>query len=104
MRRRKTLEAMPPELQLAIGLVWGHLNAYQYEEAYELALGCLQLWPDDDKLQLMCDHAAAEVMEPINVARLRSLRNAVNADWIALVLRRAGSVAASRINQPLRRA
>lgn len=103
MRRRRPLEAMPPELQLAIGLVWGHLNAYQYEEAYELALGCLQLWPDDDKLQLMCDHAAVEVMEPIDVVRLRSLRNAANADWVALVLRRAQYQAESKTNQTPRR-
>lgn len=80
---------MPPELQLAIGLVWGHLHAYQYEEAYELAQGCLQLWPDDANLRLLCDHAAAEVLEPVDLARLRALRNPTNAAWVDLVLRRA---------------
>lgn len=91
MRRRKPLDAMPPELQLAIGLVWGHLHAHQYDEAYELALGCLQLWPDEANLHLLFNHAAAEVMEPVDRDRLHGLRNSANADWIDLVLRRAGS-------------
>lgn len=91
MRVRHRPDAMPPELQLAIGLVWGHLNAYQYEQAYTLALGCLQLWPGDDKLQLMCAHAAAEVLEPVDPVRLRALRNGANADWVDLVLRRSQS-------------
>ena len=89
MQRRTRLDAMPPELELAIGLVWGHLNAYQYDQAWELARGCLQLWPSDEKLRLMCDHAAAEVMEPVDTARLRALRSADNGPWVDLVLRRA---------------
>lgn len=89
MRRKRALEATPPELELAIGLVWGHLNAYQYEDAYRLAQGCLQLWPADDNLFLMCSHAAAEVLEPVDEARLRALRNPANAAWVDLILRRA---------------
>jgi hypothetical protein len=89
MRARRPPDSMPPELQLAIGLVWGHLHAYQYEEAHSLALGCLQLWPGDDKLQLLCAHAGAELLEPVDAARLRALRNPTNACWVELVLRRA---------------
>lgn len=88
MRRRRTTEALPPELELATGLVWGHLNAYQYENAYDLAAGCLALWPGNVHLQLMHDYAAAELLEPVDQARLRSLRTADNAAWVDLILLR----------------
>ncbi|MBB5391360.1 MULTISPECIES: hypothetical protein [unclassified Herbaspirillum] len=79
---------MQPELLTALGLVWGHLNAYQYEEAFELAAGCLQLWPEHEKLRLMHDLAAAEVLEPVDQRRLRAMRTPDNAAWVDLVLRR----------------
>jgi len=88
MRPRRAREELPDELQLAIGLVWGHLNAYQYEEAHLLALGCLQVWPDEARLHLMAAFAAAELLEPVDRARLLALRTPHNQDWIALVLRR----------------
>jgi len=88
MRSKKPREAMPEELQLAIGLVWGHMNAYQHEEAYLLALGCLKLWPDDRHLYLMAAYAAAEVLEPVDLARLEALRTPDTHDWIELVRRR----------------
>ncbi|WP_050468502.1 hypothetical protein [Herbaspirillum chlorophenolicum] len=88
MRKKRQHEGAQPELLAATGLVWGHLNAYQYEQAYQLALGCLQLWPADEKLQLMRDLAAAEVLEPVDTGRLRVMRTPVNAAWIDLVLRR----------------
>lgn len=88
MRRRTPIEP-PAERELAIALAWGHLNAYQYDEAHALALGCLELWPDDESLQLLCAHAAAEVAQPVDAARLRQLRNRANGDWVDLVLRRA---------------
>jgi len=31
----------PVLFTLAIGLIWGHLHVFQYEEAYQLAQGCL---------------------------------------------------------------
>lgn len=88
MRRKRLPDAMSPEQQLAITLVWGHLNAYQYEPAYELAEGCLQIWPDDVQLQLMRDYAAAELLEPVDQDRLRALRTPANQEWVDLVLRR----------------
>ncbi|WP_034300925.1 hypothetical protein [Herbaspirillum sp. RV1423] len=100
MRKKKPRDTMPEELQLAIGLVWGHLSAYQYEEAYLLALGCLKLWPHDRHLQLMAAYAAAEVLEPVDRVRLEALRAPETDAWIDLVLRRleihdAKSVSAS---------
>lgn len=88
MRRRPSRTEMPDEQQLAIGLVWGHLNAYQYEEAFDLAAGCLELWPDNVKLRLMCDFAAAEILEPVDRQRLLALRTPENGEWVDLILRR----------------
>ena len=88
MRKRVPRETMADELQLAIGLVWGHLNAYQYEEAHQLASGCLQLWPDEPRLFMMAAFAAAELLEPVDRERLLAVRTPQNQAWIALVLRR----------------
>lgn len=88
MRKRVPRESMADELQLAIGLVWGHLNAYQYQEAHQLATGCLQLWPDEPRLFMMAAFAAAELLEPVDQQRLLALRTPQNQAWIALVLRR----------------
>jgi len=89
MRPKRTADGMQPELLTALGLVWGHLNAYQYEAAFELSAGCLQLWPEHEKLRLMHDLAAAEVLEPVDHQRLRAMRRTDNAAWVDLVLRRA---------------
>ncbi|MCA1325668.1 hypothetical protein [Herbaspirillum sp. alder98] len=88
MRKKRQHEGAQPELLAATGLVWGHLNAYQYEQAYQLAVGCQQLWPADENLQLMRDLAAAEVLEPVDTGRLHAMRTPVNSAWIDLVLRR----------------
>ena len=88
MRKQRQADSTHPERQLAIGLVWGHLNAYQHERAYDLAVGCLQLWPEDPWLRLMGDYAAAELMEPVDEERLRALRTPENGPWVDLVLRR----------------
>jgi|SRR5450830_1935337 len=88
MRQKRQPDGMQPELLTALGLVWGHLNAYQYEAAYELSSGCLQLWPNDEKLRLMHDLAAAEVLESVDQRRLRAMRTPENAAWVDLVLRR----------------
>ena len=90
MRQKIKRETMPDELVLATGLVWGHLNARQFEEAYQLAQGCLRIWPEDKGLIFMSAYAAAEVLEPLDQTRLATLRNPECEDWITLVLRRAG--------------
>lgn len=75
---------------MAVGLVWGHLHARQFEQAFLLAKGCLQVWPRERNLILMHAYAAAEVLEPVDVARLLSIRTPACDGWIRMVLRRAG--------------
>lgn len=65
MRKKIQRETMQPELALAIGLVWGHLQSCQYEEAYKLAKGCLRLWPQEHRLILMAAYASVELLEPL---------------------------------------
>lgn len=89
MRTRTKRQEMASERVMAIGLVWGHMNACQFEEAYRLAKGCLRLWPDDKALTLMLAYAAAEVLEPVDEERLRALKTPDCEEWIELVLRRA---------------
>lgn len=55
---------MPIDLVMAIGLVWGHLNARQFEEASLLAKGCLHVWPDEPNLTLMFFYAEDRVSAP----------------------------------------
>ncbi|WUR13070.1 hypothetical protein E7V67_025835 [[Empedobacter] haloabium] len=97
MRPKRAPEPLRDELATATGLIWGHLNAQQPEDAYELARGCLQLWPEDRGLVLMAAYAAVELAEPVDLAALRRdtstdpARAADEAAWIALIERRAGA-------------
>lgn len=90
MRAKLKREEMAADQVIAIGLVWGHLRARQFEQAFLLAKGCLRVWPDERNLILMHAYAAAEVLEPVDVARLLATRGAGCEAWIRLVLRRAG--------------
>lgn len=98
MRQKRAPEPLRDELAVATGLIWGHLNAQQPEQAYELARGCLQLWPGDRGLILMAAYAAVELAEPVDLAALRRdasadpARAADEQAWIALIERRAGAV------------
>lgn len=89
MRKKAKNTETPAELVIAIGLVWGHLNARQFEDAYSLAKGCMRVWPEDRSLALMCAYAAAELLEPVDERKLAGLRDSACEDWIRLVLRRA---------------
>ena len=99
MRHQPALDSpdhtLKQELTMAVGLVWGHLNARQHDAAYELARGCLQLWPGERRLGLMAAYAAAELAEPVDMAALHGHASADPARaqdeqaWIALVCRRA---------------
>ncbi len=89
MRTSMAGETTPPELALAIGLVWGHLNSAQFEPARQLARGCLCLWPRDGRLLLMAAYAAAELGEAPDAAALAALRASEQREWAAPVLRRA---------------
>jgi hypothetical protein len=92
MRKREKRVETQDELVVAIGLVWGHLNARQFEEAYSLAKGCLKIWPDDRALVLMSSYAAAEMLEPVDQDKLQTVRDAASEGWVRLVLRRAAAL------------
>lgn len=93
MRKKVKSEEIQAELVFAIGLVWGHLSARQFEEAYSLAKGCMHIWPEDRSLALMSAYAAAELLEPVDERRLAGLRDSSSEAWIRLVLRRAETLA-----------
>lgn len=89
MRKPVPRVALQDELILAIGLVWGHLNAGQFEQADQLARGCLRIWPDEARLMLMAAFAAVELARPLTPAMRAALDQAQCNEWAALVLRRA---------------
>lgn len=94
MRARQKRSELPPDLVIAIGLVWGHMRARQFEEAWQLAKGCLSVWPKEPNLLLMASYAAAEVLEPVDFDALEEIRTPANAEWIRLVRRRAEDTSA----------
>jgi hypothetical protein len=67
----------------------GHLNAGQFEEAYDLAQGCMRVWPTESRLTLMSAYAAVELLEPLDDETLAILHEAECQDWATLILRRA---------------
>jgi hypothetical protein len=89
MRQRVKREGMSSELTTAIGLVWGHLSACQFEEAYQLARGCLRVWPEESRLIVMAAYAAVELLEPLDDKTLAVLNKSGCKAWADLVLRRA---------------
>ncbi|MGI4846642.1 MAG: hypothetical protein ACRYGK_00645 [Janthinobacterium lividum] len=93
MRPKAIKEFMLDELVAAIGLVWGHLHAHQYEEAWQLSKVCLEIWPGESSLTLMNAFAAVEVLEPFDRAALERLRHVDTTPWIDLVLNRATELA-----------
>ena len=94
---RKIIQREPPheELSLAIGLIWGHLNTEQFEQAALLARGCLCVWPAEPRLLLMAAFASVELALPLSPEMRASLKNSQCEEWAAMVLRRAENDAAS---------
>lgn len=86
-KKRRQLYA-DPELTLAIGLIWGHLNTRQVEDAYDLARGCIQLWPEDTRLRLMYAYAAVELLKPLDEQTRNALERSQCKEWVLLVRRR----------------
>jgi hypothetical protein len=80
---------MPAELTVALGLIWGHLNTYQFEDAYYLAHACRQIWPQETRLVLMFAYAAVELLEPLDDATRTVLDHAECKEWTELIRRRA---------------
>lgn len=86
-KKKRQIDA-DPELTLAIGLIWGHLNTRQVEDAYDLARGCIQVWPADARLRLMYAYAAVELMEPLDEQTRAALEQTQCKEWAMLVKRR----------------
>lgn len=89
MRKREPRDTASDDLILAIGLIWGHLNSGQFDEADQLARGCLRVWPADERLMVMAAFAAVELGRPLDETTVLSLRSASCREWADLVLRRA---------------
>jgi len=96
MRNPRQREAMADELVIAIGLVWGHLSAGQFEQALRLARGCQRVWPEEKRLEVMAIYAAVELYQPLDAQSRASLASVDCKEWTDLVLRRADSPAARR--------
>jgi hypothetical protein len=93
MTARKRRAPAAPEQALAIGLIWGHLNARQFDEAYQLARACSALWPDDQRLALMAAYAAVELAAPLEDDMVLAMKTAEASAWTSLIWRRAYSPA-----------
>ncbi|CDG82294.1 hypothetical protein [Janthinobacterium agaricidamnosum] len=92
LRNARPDEALEAELELAIGLVWGHLQARQFDQAYQLAKGCLLLWPKQRHLNAMAAYAQLEAGFEIPAPALKALHaDGADAGWSAIMLRRAGN-------------
>lgn len=89
MRTEKERNTVPPELTMAVGLIWGYLNVSQFDKAYTLAKGCLRIWPDEHRLLLMAAYAAVELMEPLDDRMRDALSKPHCKKWADLVLSRA---------------
>lgn len=83
--------SLSDQLTLVIGLIWGHLNARQYEDAYTLAKGCARVWPQEQKILLMLACAAVELHKPLEPEMLAALHQADDdcREWCEMILRRA---------------
>lgn len=89
MKQEQKHDAMAADLQVAIGLVWGHLSVCQFEQAYQLAQGCLSRWPQDARLALMAAYAGIEIGKPLDQRMQAALSQGDCEDFAELVLRRA---------------
>jgi hypothetical protein len=95
MRKRIQRENIAPELAVAIGLVWGHLQASQFEEAYKLAQGCLRLWPQEHRLTLMAAYASVELLEPLDATAMAALDSTACVEWAELIRKRHDATVAA---------
>lgn len=90
MNKREPRDTSSDDLIVAIGLIWGLLNSGQFEQADQLAVGCLQVWPNDERLVVMAAFAAVELGRTLDETTVLSLRSANCREWADLVLLRAG--------------
>lgn len=90
MRTRHEQRQGPAEVVTAIGLVWGHLNAQQFTEAYTLGKVCAAIWPQEERLAMMVAYAQVELFDYPDAATMAILRSGQCPEWLAVVARRAG--------------
>lgn len=90
MRTRTEQRQGPAEVVTAIGLVWGHLNAQQFSEAYTLGKVCTAIWPQEERLAMMVAYAQVELFDHPDAATMAVLRSGQCPEWLAVVARRAG--------------
>lgn len=100
MRMRTRGAPLPSELSMAIGLVWGLLNAGQFEPAYVLGKVCLRIWPRERRLELMLAYAQVELYDEPDAHTLEVLGGADCPQWLAIVARRAHAGPAESKEKP----
>ncbi|WP_211474746.1 hypothetical protein [Collimonas humicola] len=91
MKASRKHDVMDDDLVIAIGLIWGHLNAHQFESAYQLVCGCLRLWPQEKRLHAMAIYAAVELNLPLDMPARPALLAAGCKEWADMVMQRAAS-------------
>lgn len=90
MRTRNEQRQGPAEVITAIGLVWGHLNAQQFSDAYTLGKVCMAIWPQEERLAMMVAYAQVELFDHPDAATMAVLHSGRCPEWLAVVARRAG--------------
>jgi len=84
------IKNMPDEMRLAISLLWGHLGARHFNDAYALARGCLSVWPEEKVFRLMLAYAAVELGMSLDEKTCLALADETCSEWREVVLKRAG--------------
>ena len=77
------------DLGTAVGLIWGHLKARQFDDAYTLASACMQLWPGDANLRILQSYAAIEIGLWLDDETMDFLRSMGGVDCAGQLLRKA---------------
>lgn len=92
MKRRERPEPMPLDLSVAIGLLWGHLNTGQFEQAHRLGVVCRRVWPDEERLALLAAYAQIELFDGPDADTGAALARAAGCpSWTAVLARRSGA-------------
>lgn len=91
MKLRQRHAPMPLDLSVAIGLLWGHLNTGQFEQAYRLGRVCRRIWPEEERLALLQAYAQVELFDgPDEDTEAVLARTGGCPDWTAVLARRRG--------------
>lgn len=91
MKLRQRHTPMPLDLAVAIGLLWGHLNTGQFDQAWRLGRVCRQIWPDDERLALLVATAQVELFDGPDPDTQALLARAACPSWSAVLARRCGA-------------